>query len=174
MPQDRGLIILHTGDGKGKTTAALGLALRAVGHGQPVLMIQFVKAEQPTGEALAALRLGPEFSLRTLGRGFVFDEWTPEDIAAAREAWEAAREAVASGAWRMVILDELTYCLREDVVPAGEVVAALAARPAGMHVVITGRDAPALLVEAADLVTEMCAVKHPFEAGVRAQKGVEY
>jgi cob(I)alamin adenosyltransferase len=174
MPQDRGLIIVHTGDGKGKTTAALGLALRAVGHGLRVLMVQFVKADQPTGEALAALRLTPEFSLRAMGCGFVFDEWTPEDVMAARQAWEASRESLASGEWQLVILDELTYCLREDVVPTGEVLAALSSRPAGVHVAITGRDAPEALIAAADLVTEMRALKHPFDAGVAAQRGIEF
>jgi cob(I)alamin adenosyltransferase len=174
MPQDHGLLILHTGDGKGKTTAALGLALRAVGHGLRVLMIQFVKSDQATGEAAAALRLAPEFELRPMGCGFVFDEWTPEDIAAAREAWAAACAALTSGQWQMVILDELTYCLREDVLPPGEVLAALADRPAGVHVVITGRGAPEALVAAADLVTEMRPVKHPWDAGIPGQRGIEF
>lgn len=174
MPPDRGLLMLHTGDGKGKTTAALGLALRAIGHGLPVAMVQFIKSGQRTGEALAAARLSPDFTLHTLGCGFVFDQWSPRDIAAARQAWEVAAEALASTHWRLVILDELTYCLREDVLPVTSVLDRLARRPAGMHVVITGRAAPAALIDAADLVTEMVAVKHPFDAGVPAQRGIEF
>lgn len=170
----RGLLIVNTGDGKGKTTAALGLAMRALGHGLRVVMIQFLKANERTGECMLAERLGPQFTLKTMGAGFVIGEWSEEDIAAAREAWEAAKEAIASGDCDMVILDEITYCLREDVIPVEEVLEALVARPEELHVVLTGRKAPAELIEAADLVTDMQCVKHPYEAGTGAQKGIEF
>lgn len=168
-----GLVIVHTGDGKGKTTAALGLALRAIGHGMRVRMVQFVKA-QDTGEHRAAARLAPEFQIDALGTGFVIGEWQPEDIAAAREAWNVAREAIGSGQWDLVVLDEITYVLNAGAVTQDELGAALSERPGHVTVVITGRDAPAALMLEADLVTEMVSVKHPFGRGIRAQRGIEY
>lgn len=169
-----GLIIINTGDGKGKTTAALGLALRALGHGMRVAMIQFIKSDTRSGEQRIADRLGPEFTLQAMGTGFVFDEWSEQDIAAAREAWDAARDAILSGDPDIVILDEITYCIRDNVIPVGDVLDLLARRPEGMHVVLTGRDAPPELLDAADLVTDMQCVKHPFAAGIRAQRGIEF
>ena len=170
----RGLVILHTGEGKGKTTAALGLALRAVGRGLKVEMIQFLKSGRRSGEHEVAERLAPEFSLRAMGVGFVIGEWSGEDVAAAREAWAAACGVVMGGEADMVIMDEITFCIRDDVVPVQEVLALLDERPAAVHVVLTGRDAPPELVERADLVTEMTCVKHPFDCGVKAQQGIEF
>lgn len=169
----RGLVIVHTGDGKGKTTAALGLALRAVGHGMRVRMVQFLKA-QDAGEHKVAPRLAPELQIDTLGTGFVVGEWQPADIAAAREAWDVARQAIASGQWDMVILDEITYALNADAVTQDELQTALSERPEQVTVVITGRDAPAALMLEADLVTEMVSVKHPFSRGIKAQRGIEF
>jgi len=169
-----GLVLLFTGNGKGKTTAALGMALRAVGHGLRVRMVQFLKADTDTGECLAAARLGPLFSLETLGCGFVLGPWGEDDIRAARDAWDAAAKALGDPSWNLVILDEVTYCIREGVLSAEEVVCALRRRPCGQHVILTGRGAPEALVAAADLVTEMKAIKHPYDSGTRAQPGVEY
>lgn len=168
-----GLVLLFTGDGKGKTTAALGMALRAVGHGLRVRMIQFLKADTDTGECLAAARLGPLFSLETLGCGFVPGPWGETDIRAARNAWDAASEALGDPSWNLVILDEVTYCMKAGVLSVDEVLEALAKRPAEMHVVLTGRDAPPELIEAADLVTHMEAIKHPHDKGLPAQPGIE-
>ena len=169
----KGLVIVHTGDGKGKTTAALGLALRAVGHGMRVLVVQFIKADDQTGEVRAAGRLAPELTIKVMGRGFVFDEWTDEDRKAAREAWEFARSAIVSGEDHMVILDEINLVLADQVIAAADVLEALGDRPSHVHVILTGRNAPPELVQAADLVTEMLQIKHPFEEGVGAQKGIE-
>ena len=169
----RGLIIVYTGDGKGKTTAALGLALRAVGHGRRVLMVQFIKADEETGEVKAAERLAPELTIAVMGCGFVFDEWTEEDRRAAQEAWEFGRDAIASGHYDMVILDEINHVLAANVIEPQVVLDALAQRPPAVHVVLTGRGAPPEIVRVADLVTEMLAIKHPFEQGIQAQKGIE-
>lgn len=173
-PSPCGLVLLFTGDGKGKTTAALGMALRAVGHGQRVRMIQFLKQDTDTGECLAAQLLAPLFRLETLGCGFVPGPWSDADIRAAHEAWSAAAEALRDPAWNLVILDEVTYCIREGVLSAEQVVCALRQRPCGQHVILTGRAAPEALVAAADLVTEMHAIKHPYDAGMCAQPGVEF
>lgn len=168
-----GLVIVHTGDGKGKTTAALGLALRAIGHGMRVRMIQFVKAQE-SGEHLVADRLAPELRIDALGTGFVVGEWQPEDIAAAREAWDAACEAIGSARWDIVILDEFTYLLNAGVVTLDELDKTLSQRPGHVTVIITGRDAPAALMLEADLVTDMMSIKHPFSRGIKAQRGIEY
>ena len=170
----RGLVIVYTGDGKGKTTAALGLALRAAGRGLRVRVFQFLKHETARfGEHRALARLG--VPIEGLGDGFT---WTSRDLDAsaelARRGWERAREAIASGEWQLVVLDEVTYPIRYGWLDVGEVLAALAARPRHVHVVLTGRGAPPELIEAADTVTEMRKVKHAFEAGVPAQKGIEH
>lgn len=176
VPRDqrRGLFIVHTGDGKGKTTAALGLLLRASGRGMRVGMFQFIKsADSPYGEHLAAQRLGVE--IVPLGDGFT---WLSENIdadrALATRGWTRVREALASEEFDILILDELTYCLTYGWLNEDEVIGVLRDRPAWMHVVITGRNASPALIAAADLVTEMRLVRHPYrEQGIGAQAGIE-
>ena len=171
----KGLLIINTGDGKGKTTAALGMALRAAGHGLGVCFIQFIKGSWKYGELEAVKRHDDCIDFHVMGKGFT---WKSEDIEkdrqAAREAWTFALEVMASGRYHTVVLDEFTYLLQYGMVDLQPVLTALANRPAGLHVVITGRGAPKGLVAAADLVTEMRAVKHPLKAGVKAQKGIEF
>ena len=170
----KGLVILYTGRGKGKTTAALGLALRAWGHGFQVCVIQFIKGRQDTGEA-AALRRLQGVDLHVTGRGFLLGPETPEsDRAAAAEGWRLARESMASGRYRLLVLDEITYAVNRGMVDLQELLGCLEKRDGRLHVVITGRDAPSSLVEAADLVTEMREVKHPLSRGVKAQAGIEF
>ncbi len=172
--QRHGLLIVHTGDGKGKTTAALGLLLRAAGRGMSVGMFQFIKnASADYGEHRAAHQLGVEIT--PLGDGFT---WLTENIAADRElaerGWTLCREALENGAFDVLILDELTYPLTFGWLDTASVLSAIASRPKGTHVVVTGRDAPAALIEAADLVTEMRLVKHPYrDRGLGAQAGIE-
>jgi cob(I)alamin adenosyltransferase len=169
-----GLLIVYTGEGKGKTTAALGLVFRALGRGLPVAVVQFVKGQWKTGERLFAATL-PELTFLTMGEGFTWEGDDPEVHArAARAGWERAREILAAGAHRVVVLDELTHVLTHGFVPIGEVLDALAARPPQVTVVVTGRDAPGPLVERAELVTEMRCVKHPFSQGLRAQPGIDF
>jgi cob(I)alamin adenosyltransferase len=173
---ERGLVIVHTGPGKGKSTAAFGMALRMIGHGMPVSIIQFIKGGQETGEQ-AVFDAFPDFAeMRPMGEGFTWDTQDRSgDIAKVRIAWEAAKERIMDPAWKMVICDELNIALRYDYLPLEEVLETLKRRPADCHVVITGRNAPAGLIEAADLVTEMTMIKHPFrEQGVKAQAGVEF
>ncbi|WP_029006857.1 cob(I)yrinic acid a,c-diamide adenosyltransferase [Azospirillum halopraeferens] len=172
---EKGLLMVHTGTGKGKSTAAFGLALRALGHGFPIAIVQFVKGAWETGEARALERFGDLVQVHILGEGFTWDtQDRARDIAAARRAWDKALELMADPAIRLVILDELNIVLRYDYLPVAEVVEALAGRRADLHVVVTGRNAKPELVDAADLVTEMTLVKHPFRAGVKAQQGIEY
>ncbi len=170
----QGLILLNTGDGKGKTTAALGVAFRALGHGMRVGMLQFIKGKWRTGER----RLGENTSnltWLTMGRGFT---WESEDLArdraAAAAAWETARQWLNGNDFDLIVLDEITYVVNYGFVPVEEVVAALKSRREGLHVILTGRAAHPELVALADLVTEMRAVKHPYRDGVRAQKGIEF
>lgn len=168
------LVIVNTGKGKGKTTAALGLVMRAWGQGLRVVVFQFVKARTGNwGEVKAARKMGIE--VLPLGDGFT---WNSKDIAhdqaLAREGWTRCRAAIESGSYDVVVLDELTYCFKFGWIPLDEVLDVLRNRPGFQHVVITGRDAPPELVEFADLVTEMNVVKHPYQAGVKAQKGVEF
>ena len=167
-----GLVIVHTGNGKGKTTAALGLLMRAWGRDMRVIMLQFLKARTANwGEIRAARKMGVD--LVPLGDGFT---WKSQDIehdrALARQGWERCREAIASGQHDLVILDELTYCFQFGWLEVAAVLDVLAPRPAGQHVVITGRNAPPELIDFADLVTEMRGIKHPYMTGVEAQKGV--
>jgi cob(I)alamin adenosyltransferase len=171
-----GLVILHTGDGKGKTTAALGLALRAVGHGFKVCMVQFIKGRWTCGEHKAAAELlEGRLEIHPMGDGFTWDTRDREaDRARVREGWDLALEKAASGDYKMLILDELLYVLSYDYLPVDEVLRFLADKPADLHVVLTGRNPPPEVVEAADLVTEMVAVKHPYQAGIKAQKGIEF
>ncbi len=172
---DRGLIIINTGNGKGKTTAAFGQALRVAGHDLAVCIIQFIKGQWTTGEGLAVKRLSDHIELHVCGTGFT---WQAADraevIAAAQAGWRLALEKINSGEYRLVVLDELTYIVNYGIVGEQEVVAALLARPAGVDVVITGRDAGAALVAAADLVSEMREIKHPYRQGIAARKGVEF
>ncbi len=170
----KGLVIVNTGSGKGKTTAALGLLLRAWGRDMRVVMLQFIKAKTGNwGESRAARKMGVE--IIPLGDGFT---WTSRDIqrdrALAREGWEQCRERIQSGAFDIVIMDELTYCFKFGWLDLDEVIEVLNTRPEGQHVVITGRDAPQELIDFADLVTEMREVKHPYRSGVRAQPGIEF
>ncbi|MBI3962399.1 MAG: cob(I)yrinic acid a,c-diamide adenosyltransferase [Deinococcus sp.] len=169
----QGLVIVHTGDGKGKTTAALGLLLRQWGHGLPVVMLQFMKSRNlRCGEHLAAERLGVE--MIPLGDGFTWDSANLErDRRTAQECWAVAKEKIQSGQYSMVILDELTYPLNYGWLDIGEVSEVIRNRQLGMHVVITGRNAPPELIALADLVTEMRKIKHPFDRGIAAQKGIE-
>jgi cob(I)alamin adenosyltransferase len=173
--EERGLLIVHTGKGKGKSTAAFGLALRCLGHGMRVGIVQFVKGVWSTGERLALERFGDLVACRAMGEGFTWDtQDRARDIAAARRAWELAQAMIADPSYRLVLLDELNIVLRYDYLAVDDVVAALKARPRGLHVVVTGRNAKRELIEAADLVTEMTLVKHPFRAGVKAQQGIEF
>lgn len=169
----RGLLIVHTGDGKGKTTAALGTMLRAWGHGMRVACYQFIKSfDRKYGEHRAAERLGWEMT--PLGDGFT---WLSKDIekdkALARACWERCRAALADPGIDLLVLDEITYPMTYGWLDTGEVLAAIRARPARMHVICTGRDAPAALVEAADTVTEMRPVKHAYDKGIPAKRGIE-
>jgi cob(I)alamin adenosyltransferase len=178
MPEGRGLLIVYTGPGKGKTTCALGTAFRAVGQGLRVLMVQFIKGSWHYGELDAAKMLGDDkFEIRPMGRGFVKvggTETDPEDIRMAEECWEAGRAAIYSGDYDLVILDEINYTISYKMLDAQKVADALQARPEQVHVICTGRNAHPLLVEQADLVTEMKEVKHPYTKGILAQRGIDY
>jgi cob(I)alamin adenosyltransferase len=170
----RGLLVVNTGNGKGKTTAALGVLFRAWGRGYRVTMLEFIKSKTSNyGEHRAARKLGIE--LISLGGGFT---WLSKDIeqdkALARECWEICKAKIASEDYDVVILDEFTYPLVYGWLPIDEVVETLRSRPPWLHVIVTGRDAPKELVEAADLVTEMREVKHPFQSGIKAQPGIEF
>ncbi|MGA0563561.1 cob(I)yrinic acid a,c-diamide adenosyltransferase [Ancylobacter sp. VNQ12] len=172
---EKGLLIVHTGAGKGKSTAAFGLALRTLGHGGRVGVVQFIKGAWHSAERDALESFGPRVAWHSMGEGFTWEtQDLARDIASARRAWNKARELMADESIGLVILDELNIALRYDYLPLDEVLAALAARRAGLHVVITGRNAKPALIEAADLVTEMSLVKHHFKAGVKAQKGIEF
>ena len=177
----RGLILINTGPGKGKTTAALGTALRAVGCGMKVLMLQFIKGSWHYGELDAVEALGRNstgnFVIRQMGRGFVkigSAEPDPEDVRLVEEAWAEAREAIYSGEWDMVVLDEINYAISYKMLDAAVVAEALRGKPEMVHVILTGRNAHPLLVELADTVTEMREVKHAYQKGVLAQRGIEY
>ena len=170
----KALVVVNTGNGKGKTTAALGVVLRAWGRGMRVVVIQFVKTRTSNyGENRAAKKLGIE--MIPMGEGFT---WLSKDIekdkATAREAWELARQKICSGEYDLVLLDELTYPLTYGWVPVQEVIDVLQHRPEGLHVIITGRDAPQEHIDYADLVTEMREIKHPFRQGLKAQPGIEF
>jgi cob(I)alamin adenosyltransferase len=173
--EERGLLIVHTGAGKGKSTAAFGMVLRCLGHGMRVGVVQFVKGAWGTGERTVLARFPDLVVCRAMGEGFTWDtQDRARDIAAARAAWDLATQMIADQSYRMVLLDELNIVLRYGYLPLEEVMAALKAKPRDLHVVVTGRNAPPELIEAADLVTEMTLVKHPFRAGVKAQAGIEF
>ena len=170
-----GLIQVYTGDGKGKTTCALGLAFRAVGQGFKAYIVHFMKGRD-TGEARAAARLAPDLTLRYFGRPGLVNLNAParEDLDLVREAWNLAREIIASGDWDLVVLDEINLALAYGLIPLQEALEALRRRPAWVEVVLTGRQAPPELVELADLVTEMRPLKHYYTAGVPARRGIEW
>ncbi len=173
---EKGLLIVHTGPGKGKTTAAFGLALRMLGHGRRVGVVQFIKGAWSTGERGVLERIGGDLlSWHTMGEGFTWEtQDRARDVAAAARAWSRAEALMAEPDMALVVLDELSIALRYDYLPLDAVLAALAVRRPGLHVVVTGRNAKPALVAMADLVTEMTAVKHHFAAGVKAQAGIEF
>jgi cob(I)alamin adenosyltransferase len=172
-----GLILINTGSGKGKTTAALGTALRAVGNGMRVLVLQFLKGSWHYGELDAVLAHQGNFVLKQMGRGFVKvggAETDPEDIRLVEAAWAEAREAILSGEWDLVVLDEINYAISYGMLAPEQVAETLRARPPMVHVILTGRNAHPLLVELADTVTEMREVKHAYQKGILAQRGIEF
>lgn len=172
---EKGILLVHTGPGKGKSTAAFGLALRALGHGWRVGVVQFVKGAWETGEKSAFQRFGDQMSWHTMGEGFTWEtQDKARDIAAARRAFDKAEELMADPTIRLLILDELNIALRYDYLPLNEVISVLAARRADLNVVVTGRNAKPEMVALADGVTEMGAVKHHFASGVKAQAGIEF
>jgi len=172
---EKGLLVVHTGPGKGKSTAAFGLVLRALGHGWKIGVVQFIKGAWTTGERTALEAFGDRVEWHSMGEGFTWEtQDRARDIAAAARAWDKARELMASEDVRLLVLDELNIALRYDYLPLADVVATLTARRPDLHVVVTGRNAKAELIEAADLVTEMSLVKHHFAAGVKAQTGIEF
>jgi len=178
MPESRrGLILINTGAGKGKTTAALGTALRAAGNGMKVLVLQFLKGSWHYGELDAVQSIGANFTIRQMGRGFVKvggAETDPEDLRMVESAWAEAEAAISSGDWDMVVLDEINYAIGYAMLNAEVVAEALRNRPEMVHVILTGRNAHPLLVELADTVTEMREVKHAYAKGILAQRGIEY
>jgi cob(I)alamin adenosyltransferase len=172
---EKGLLVVHTGSGKGKSTAAFGLALRALGHGWKVGVVQFIKGAWATGERTALAAFGDCVEWHSMGEGFTWEtQDRARDIAAAARAWDKARELMARADIGLLILDELNIALRYDYLPLADVVETLAGRRPDLHVVVTGRNAKPELIAAADLVTEMTLVKHHFAAGVKAQTGIEF
>lgn len=172
---ERGLLAVHTGDGKGKSTAAFGVIVRALGWGKSVGVVQFIKGTWKTGENEFFKRFDDLLTFRRMGDGFTWDtQDRDQDIRAARAAWETAEEMFTGGEYDLVVLDELNIALRYDYLPVAEVVDGLLGRHPRTTVVVTGRDAPDALIESADLVTEMTKVKHPFDAGIKAAPGFDY
>lgn len=173
MGERTGLVIVNTGNGKGKSTAALGLAMRALGNGMKVVMVQFIKGAWKVGEYESARKLG--FEIRPMGEGFTWVTKDRErDMKVAREAWDFAKERILAGADDMVILDEINYAIDYGYVNLSEVLEALETRPKEVHVVLTGRKAKPELIERADLATEMVELKHPYKKGIKAQRGIEF
>jgi cob(I)alamin adenosyltransferase len=172
---EKGLLVVHTGPGKGKSTAAFGLVLRALGHGQRVGIVQFVKGAWHSGERTALERFGDLVSWHSLGEGFTWEtQDRARDQAAAERAWVKARELMDDPTIKLLVLDELNIALRYDQLPLAEIINVLTARRDDLHVIVTGRNAKPDLIAAADLVTEMTLVKHHFKAGVKAQAGIEF
>jgi cob(I)alamin adenosyltransferase len=173
----RGLIIVNTGPGKGKTTAAMGTALRAVGNGMRVLMLQFLKGSWHYGELDAVEAFGDKFVMKQMGRGFVKvggAETDPEDVRLVEDAWKEAEQAMLSGVWDLIVLDEINYAISYGMLDPARVVEALKHKPEMLHIILTGRNAHPTIVEIADTVTEMREVKHAYQKGVLAQRGIEY
>lgn len=172
---DRGIVIINTGNGKGKTTAAFGQAVRVAGHGLPVCIIQFIKGQWATGEGKAVKSLANCIELHVCGTGFTWQADNRDEVTeAALVGWRLAREKIASGAYRLVVLDELTYLINYGIISEDQVREVLSCRPDGVDIVITGREAGAGLLAVADLVTEMREIKHPYGQGVKAVKGREF
>jgi cob(I)alamin adenosyltransferase len=173
----RGLIIVNTGPGKGKTTAAMGTALRAVGNGMRVLMLQFLKGSWHYGELDAVQAFGDKFIMKQMGRGFVKvggAETDPEDVRMVEDAWHEAEQAILSGQWDLIVLDEINYAISYGMLDPANVVEVLRRKPEMVHVILTGRNAHSTIVDIADTVTEMREVKHAYQKGVLAQRGIEY
>jgi cob(I)alamin adenosyltransferase len=177
MDSERGLLMVFTGNGKGKTSAAMGVALRGIGQGFKVLMIQFLKGSWHYGELDSAKMLGDAFEIRPMGRGFVkvgAEKPDPEDVRLVEEAWRNAVAEMQSGRYDLVILDEVNYAVNYGMLPIDRVLQDLASRPARLHVICTGRNAHPNLIEAADMVSEVKEIKHPFHKGILAQRGIDY
>ena len=173
--EERGLLIVHTGAGKGKSTAAFGMVLRAIGHGMRVGIVQFVKGSWTSGERTVLAGFPDLVTCRAMGEGFTWDtQDRARDIAAAHAAWDMAQAMLADPSYRLVLFDELNIVLRYGYLATDDIVAALRAKPRDLHVVVTGRNAKPALISTADLVTEMTLVKHHFAAGVKAQAGIEF
>jgi len=177
VSEEKGYIIVLTGDGKGKTTSALGMAMRAVGQGLRVAVLQLLKGSWKYGELGASQKLTPHLVIKPLGEGFIHvdpENPDPKDIQCAESAWKVCREALFSGDYDMVILDEVNNAIAYGLLPVDEVINALQRRPAAVHVVLTGRGAHPRIIELADLVTEMVEVKHPYQSGKEARRGIEF
>ena len=173
--EERGLLVVHTGKGKGNSTAAMGMVMRAVGHGMRTAIIQFVKGVWETGERDVLSKFPDLVTIKAMGEGFSWETQDRQrDLAAARQAWDAAKEIMNDPSYKMVLLDELNIVLRYGNLPLEEVVETLKNKPRDLHVIVTGRNAKDELIEIADLVTDMTMVKHPFRAGVKAQAGIEF
>jgi cob(I)alamin adenosyltransferase len=177
MVQENGYVVVLTGNGKGKTTSALGMAVRAVGQGTKVIMLQFLKGTWKYGELETARRLEPDFAIRPLGSGFIHvNPANPDltDVQTARKAWEICKEVLFSGDYGMLVLDEINNAIAYGLLPIDDVIDAIEKRPQNLHVVLTGRDAHPRLMEIADLITEVKEIKHPYQRGASARKGIEY
>jgi len=173
--EEKGLLIVHTGKGKGKSTAAFGMVFRAIGHGFKVGVVQFVKGAWETGERDVLLKFPDQVTINAMGEGFTWDTQDRQrDLAAARAAWDQAKRLIADESYKLILLDELNIVLRYDYLPLEEIVETLKNKPRDTHVIVTGRNAKDELIEIADLVTEMTEIKHPFRAGVKAQAGIEF
>jgi len=173
--EEKGLVIVHTGKGKGKSTAGFGMVFRALGHGMKIGVVQFVKGSWDTGERWVLEKFPEQVTISALGEGFTWEtQDRTRDIAMARGAWEQAKALIMDESYDMVLCDELNIVLRYDYLPVEEVIEVLKAKPEMKHVIVTGRNAKEELIEAADLVTEMEMIKHPFRSGVKAQKGIEF
>jgi cob(I)alamin adenosyltransferase len=176
--ENEGLVIVYTGKGKGKTTAALGMALRAIGHDYTICMIQFIKGSWHYGEMSSSKRLEPEFELTAVGKGFVgiLDDKTPKEVhqKIAREAIDIAKQKILSGKYNIIILDEINYAVNLGLVDLDNVMDLIKSKPKGVTLVLTGNHVREEIIDAADLVTEMREIKHPFQKGIRAKKGIDF
>ena len=173
-----GLVIVYTGNGKGKTTAALGMALRAVGYNHKICLIQFIKGSWPYGEMESAKRLEPELELIIVGKGFVgiIDDKSPREdhVKIAKEAIQISKEKLLSGNYNIVILDEINYAINLDLIKVNEVIELIKSKPENLNLVLTGNHAKKEIIDIADLVTEMKEIKHPFKSGIKAKKGIDF